>query len=108
MTSYPDACVRQLQTLEATIKKQQQRMKELKEKKTELRGRLNTWMEKHNVDEYEGYKLEKSEPKVKKPRVTKKRKKANVMKLCRDTGIPDPEDFWQRLEDIQTGKVEGS
>ena len=58
-------------------------------------------MERKGLEEYGGVK--KIQPKIRKPRVTKTRKKKETMKLLSQIGVQDPEDIWSRLQTITEG-----
>ena len=92
--------VKQLSNIDAAIKRLNAELKKARLKKKIVCEHLHKWMKKNGMEEYEGYKAEKLVPKKiirKKP----KEKKEAAIQLFSETGIPDPEGFWDQLQNIQ-------
>jgi len=97
----PDAYVRNLKDIGDAIKRHNAQLKILKSKKQESEKRLYIYMSKNNIDEYRGYKASKLAPKEKKPIKNKAEKKMDAIRLFSDTGINDPETFWEMFQNTQ-------
>lgn len=94
--------VRSITKLTEEIKNMTEVLSELRAEKKRAEDRLLQWMIRRDLYEFEGIKRSKIVPK--KPRVKRKPKKQQVedtMALFRDVGIPDPEEFYRELKNVQ-------
>jgi hypothetical protein len=96
-----DVYCRELKNIEAALKRSNEQVKQLRAKKKLNQERLYTYMVRHGLEEYEGYKLSKITPRPKVIRKKAKDKKADAISLFSQVGIPDPEDFWATLQSSQ-------
>lgn len=101
--NYPDGFVRQINSLDETLKKYNEKIKELKKKREFAHAKLSEWMNKKRLDTYKGISAKKPPAPRKKP-VTKKYKNQHTRKLLQDIGVPDPDDILERLNKINEGK----
>jgi hypothetical protein len=101
--SRAESYVHEINSLEPEIKRLNQRLKQLREQKKTAENHLYQYMVRHNLEKFEGKTLKKLTPKQKQTRKPLANKKADAIKLFRETGIPDPETFW--LEFQQTQKL---
>lgn len=96
-----ESYVRNLKSIGDSIKRYSSQLKELKEKKKLAEQRLYNYMNRNNLEEYGGYKKAKLAPKERKPVKKPAEKKSDAMKLFSDTGISDPELFWEAFQSTQ-------
>ena len=68
--NYPEACVREIKSIDEALKRLNDHVKKLREKKKTTQQHLYDWMVSRQLDEYEGYKAEKIAPKPKKIKKT--------------------------------------
>jgi hypothetical protein len=97
----PDAYIRNLKDMGDSIKRHNAQLKILKDKKKATESRLYSYMIRNNLEEYGGYKAAKLAPKIKNPIKKKAEKKSDAMRLFSDTGITDPESFWEAFQSTQ-------
>lgn len=98
-----DSYADNLEKIEVELKRIKTLRDKLLQEKTKTRLRFSQWMEKNNVKEYRGYKLEKIKPVEKKPvkRKPKQEKILDGIKYLRDLGVDNPEDAWLELQKTQ-------
>lgn len=101
-----EAYVRQLKELSSALSRLNEQSKKLREKQKDTKLRLAQWMEKNGHQEYQGHKLAKIKPKPKIPKKPPKERKHDALLLFGEIGIPDPSDFWDRLQDTQKYNTE--
>jgi len=97
----PQSYVRNLTSINDSIKRHNQQLKILRAKKMDAQRRLHTYMVRNNLADFEGYNQTKIAPKVKLPVKKKADKKADAIRLFTDVGISDPEillDAFQRTQ----------
>jgi|WetSurMetagenome_2_1015567.scaffolds.fasta_scaffold449112_1 hypothetical protein len=104
----PDAYVRNIDSINESIKRHNGQLKILRTKKLESQERLAIYMEKHGIEEYKGYKLAKIKPKQKLPQKKKKEKKSDAIKLFSEIGVDDPEALWEEFQRTQKYKLPSS
>ncbi len=100
---YGKSYAKALTNITENIKKINIEAKKLRNDKIATQKLLYEWMERMNIDEYEGYKRQKIKPKEK-PKIIRKKKKDKVedaLRLFRDIGIPDPEEFYAEYQATQ-------
>jgi hypothetical protein len=102
----PDAYVRNLKEIGDSIKRHNSQLKTLKEKKKAAERRLHAYMTRNNLIEYGGFKATTLAPKEKKPIKKKAEKKADAVRLFAETGITDPEGFWEAFQNTQKVALE--
>lgn len=100
----PEGYVRNLKSINESIKRHSDQLKTLREKKKAAEDRLYRYMSKNNLDEYQGYKISKLTPKKKIKRKPEKEKKQDAIDLFCQNGIQDPETFWEQLKSTQKYK----
>jgi hypothetical protein len=88
-----------------SIKKERKRLtfesRKLLQQQRKAERHLYTYMESTGISEYGGIKKSNIKPKEKVQRKKKKEKKRDAIALFRQTGIPDPEKFWDQLQSTQ-------
>jgi hypothetical protein len=99
----PDAYIREIESINDALKRLNTHAKTLREKKKVTTNHLYSWMKNHDIDEYNGIKIEKIKPKEKKFRKKEKDKKEDAIRLFTEIGIPDPEGFWSEFRETQKG-----
>lgn len=101
-----EAYIRQLKDLDSALKNYTLKMKQLRDQKKQVNSNLYNFMIKHNLEEYQGIKLQKITPKEKVKRKKAKEKKEDALKLFYEIGIQNPESFWESLQKTQKPKTE--
>lgn len=96
-----DAYVRQIEILDRELAKLNSRTRDLRQKRANSKEKLSKWMERHALEEYQGYKREKLVPK-KIVRKKAKEKERDAIKLFEDLGAPNPRELWLELKKTQT------
>lgn len=92
--------LKSLGEINASIKRGNKHLKDLREQKKKYEKELYDWMVQKGYEEYGGIKLKKIEPKKIK-RKKKSEKKAGAIMLFEKLGINDPETLWNELEKTQ-------
>ena len=100
MATRGDSYVRQLQNIDAAIKRLNLELKKARTKKKLVHENFYKWMNRNGYDNYNGIKASKLEPKQI-PRKKQKEKKEAAIQLFSEIGIPDPEDFWFQFQTTQ-------
>lgn len=92
-----------LKNMNAEIKRLNTQLKIMREEKKKTEERLYNWMTKRGIDDYCGFKRDRIKPKEKTilKRKPKKQKIEDALKLFRDAGIPDPEEFYMQYQGTQ-------
>jgi len=103
----PDSCVREIRSVEKELKRLGKQVKDLREQKKKAESRLLEYMKRNSIASYSGLHKELLEKKF----LIKTYKKANekreeAFRLFMETGIPDPENFWEKLRSTQKPNVE--
>jgi hypothetical protein len=102
----PDSCSREIKSLDAEISRLATQTKNLKQQKKRAEERLLDYLKRNHLESYSGYRKADLEKKfLVKKYIKEKEKKENAFRLFRETGIPDPEDFWRRYKQTQKPKV---
>jgi hypothetical protein len=87
------------------IQKELQRLniitKKLRQQQDQAKQRVYRYMVAHNLEEIDGVTLKKVAPKEKFPRKKKSEKVNDALKLFRESGLTDPEGFWNELQKTQ-------
>lgn len=100
MMALPSGYVREIKSIDETLKRYNKIISDLRKKRNIAKDRLVKWMQNHHMDEYEGFKLNKlSKQRV--PTKPKKEKKEDALKLFNEVGINDPEEFWKMFQATQ-------
>lgn len=102
--SNPDAYVREINDLTTEIKRLKEHGDNLKSQRKVKQSYLRKYMEKNNLDKYEGITLKSITPRAPSLIKPKNKKKQDAIDLFRAQGIPEPEAFWERLESTRTFK----
>lgn len=97
MSSY----VNEIKSIDAELKRLRERSSKLREQKQKAQSALYFFMKNNRHETYEGFKIDALAPKPKKSRKSAKQKKADAIVLFQETGIPDPENFWNSLQSTQ-------
>ena len=103
----PDSCVREIRSVEKELKRIAKQTKDLREQKKKAESRLLEYMKRNSITSYSGLHKELLEKKF----LIKTYKKANekreeAFRLFMETGIPTPEDFWEKVRSTQKPNVE--
>lgn len=94
---YPTRCVNTIKRIDETLSRMNVEIKRLKEDKIKYQKELYRYMEARGITELAGIKIDKIKPKIPKIRAKKKKKKDRIkdaLELCRDVGIPNPQEFY--------------
>lgn len=100
MSSY----VTQIESINKELKRISVESKKLREKKKMVEYKLFQYMEKRNIDQVDGIKKKKVEPKEKVVRPKKKEKEQATRELFWKMGVQDPDLILEKLKEIQSGK----
>lgn len=93
----------ELRKVEGELKHYNAKVNALRKSKTNLKLQLYNYMEKHNLQELEGYTLTELKPKEKKMRKSKistTQKKQNAISLFKNVGIINPEKFYEEFKNV--------
>jgi hypothetical protein len=106
MEKYGKPLIKEIESLKEEIKRINLEKIKWTNRKTKLETELYNMMLRQNVDSYGGYKRDKLKPKPKTPpkRKKKKEKYNDAIQLFIETGIPDPERFYEELQKTQKVK----
>jgi hypothetical protein len=96
-----DAYVRQLKDLSDALARLNSQTKDIREKQKQTKARFAEWMERKEIEEYQGYKLSKIKPKPRIPIKPKERRKNDAIRLFSEIGVTDPQDLWDRYQQTQ-------
>ena len=77
------------------------RLKQLREERKQTEFKLLKWMERRDLETFEGFKKTKLIPKPSKARKKKKDKVKDAINLFREVGIPDPLTFYSEFQKTQ-------
>ena len=100
--SNPDAYAEVIESIKKERKRLNARSKTLLAQQREAEKHLYNYMETYHVAEHRGIKKKTITPRSKIQRKKKKEKKKDAIQLFLETGIPDPETFWAKLQATQT------
>ena len=101
--------VDEINNIESEMKRLRQQLKNLKELKKIPSRALYRYMESHNLTVYKSIKIESlapPPPKLKKK--TPSQKKKDALKFFRDSGVGDPEAFYQQYLLTQKNELSGT
>ena len=104
-----DAYVQEIARIDEELKRISVHTKQLREQKARASLGLYHYMKSKGLEEVNNGKgvitINKCAPKQKKPRQTKPKaqRRLDTLSLLRDVGIPNPEDFYNELENVQKG-----
>ena len=96
-----DSYFRERQSIDAEIKRMNDRLKQLRQQKKEAETNMYKYMEANNMKNYKGIKIEKIKPKVPIKRKPEKDKKKDAVDLFRGAGLPQPENFYEEFKKTQ-------
>lgn len=99
--SQPEAYVREIDSLTDEIKRLSLHLKQMREQKKVAQRHLYEYMARQNLEKFQGHTLKSVQPRKPIPRKPKPAKKEDAIKLFRQAGIPDPEDFFKEFEATQ-------
>lgn len=105
--SSADGYIREIESISDALKRLNTKSRDLRKQKNLAKERLYVYMERSGITEYRGYKAEKLKPKDKPIRKKPSEKKADALRLFAETGITDPELFWQEFQKTQKCTIEG-
>lgn len=108
-----DSYIREMNSLDAEIKRSNTRTKSLREQRQRAKTNLYNYMVRHKLEQVSyGDKIIKIEqcspPKPRAKVKPKKLRTAEAIDLFRSAGIPDPEGFYTEFESTQKVKKEDS
>ena len=101
MASSADYHVEQLRKLNDEAKRLSAQLKIIRQHKHTHERHIYTYMQRHNLAVYKGYRLDKLAPKPPSKRIPAAEKKRAALDLCRMTGIPDPAKFIEEFKATQ-------
>lgn len=96
--------VKSINGLNETIKRHNDVIKKLREQRKIYENKLFLFMEKNNMEEYEGIKIEKIRPKEKLEKKKAKEKKEETIRLFTEIGVDDPVELFKITESIRKSK----
>ena len=99
--SNPGAYVREITDLATEIKRLEDHVKTLKIQRKRKQTYLKMYMEKNDLDKYEGITLKSITPRAPSLAKTVNKKKQDDIAIFQEQGIPEPEVFWERLQSTQ-------
>lgn len=99
--SRPNAYVREIKSLNAEIKRLNTRLRKLRAQRKEKQTLLHGYMEKNNLQKYEGITIKSIRPRSSIPRKPEIAKKNDAIDLFREVGIPNPEAFYAEFKTTQ-------
>jgi len=97
----PKGYVKEIESIKKERKRLNTESRKLLAQQRKAEKHLYDYMVSHRLDEVEGIKKKNISPREKAPRKKKKEKKKDAINLFRQTGIPDPEKFWEDLQKTQ-------
>lgn len=103
-----DAYVRQIKELSDALTRLNKQAKDIREKQKIAKERLAQWMERKELEEFQGYKLSRIKPKPKIPTKPKEKKKNDAIRLFSEIGVTDPQELWDRFLETQRYNPETS
>ena len=97
--------INEINSLDKEIKRLNDRLKQLRMQRKNASNNLYNYMNSHNIDSV-GYgkdsiSIKTVEPKTRKKIKPKKERKNETINLCREIGIPNPLEFFEKLEAIK-------
>lgn len=98
------AYAKEINGLNADIKKLKEQKKKLETEKKKVEGYLYQYMKSYGLEEVDGIILKKVTPKAKTITKKKKDKEQDAIDLCREVGIPNPDEFYHQFLSTQKGK----
>ena len=93
--------VKKLADLSSALTRLNTQAKDVRKKQGETRAQLAQWMERNGLEDYQGYKLSKIKPRPKIKRKPPKERKLDTLRIFSEIGVPDPDELWNRLQDVQ-------
>ena len=99
--SNADGYIRQISSIDEALKRLNGETKQLRKQRAIAKQRLYEWMKARGHEEYHGYRLTKIAPKPKIPKKKAKEKKEDALRLFKDIGVDDPEEFWNAFQNTQ-------
>ncbi|ADB03987.1 hypothetical protein MAR_ORF208 [Marseillevirus marseillevirus] len=100
MSSY----IKQIESISGELKRLSERSKDLRERKKGLEAKLLDFMDKRSIEEFQGYKRKKLEPKQRVPRLKKKEKDEIRLRMLEEVGLPDPRGFLEQMLKAESGR----
>lgn len=97
----PNGYIKEIESIKKERKRLNNQSRKLLAQQRNAENHLYTYMNSHHLEEFGGIKKKTIAPKEKLPRKKKKEKKKDAIDLFRQTGIPDPEKFWEDLQKTQ-------
>lgn len=91
----------EINSIKTEIDRLTKHIKVLRVRKKKSEMLLAKQMRQQNITEIEGIKLKSIEPKPRTKLKPKKQRRVESIQLFRDTGVPDPEGFWNKLQSLQ-------
>lgn len=91
----------EIKSLDKEIKRLNTQTRKLREQKKRAQSHLYEWMVAHDIEKYENISLKSIEPKDRRRQKPKKLRKNDAVQLFYQTGIPDPEGFWEEFQRTQ-------
>ena len=97
----PNGYIKEIESIKKERKRIIARSRKLFAQQKKAEKHLYDYMVSHSLEEVGGIKKKNITPREKVPRKKKKEKKKDAIDLFRQTGIPDPEKFWEDLQRTQ-------
>jgi len=99
--STQDGYVRQIKSIDEALKRLNDQTRTLRKQRQFAKEHLYEWMKARNLDEYQGYNINKIAPKPKIIRKKPKEKKEDALRLFTTIGVDDPEELWIAFQRTQ-------
>jgi hypothetical protein len=96
-----DAYIGEINSINSALKQYGKSCRELRKQRKLAVERLYSWMKSNRLDEFKTYKLDKIAPKPQVQRKKAKEKKEDAIRLFIETGIADPEGYWDAFQKTQ-------
>jgi len=85
----------------AEIKRINAGLNKLKKQKIQTQAILYEYMVKNNMSSYDGIPLQKVKPSKRAKQKSENQKKHDTLELIRESGINDPEQFYEEMKRLQ-------
>ena len=101
----PEAYAKEIKSIRQERKRLNTKSRNLLSQQRKAEEHLYNYMVRYGLDKYDDITLKSITPKKKISRKKKAEKKQDAIELFRKTGIPDPETFWEQLQETQSSST---
>lgn len=99
--SNPKGYVYEIQSIDKELKRLNQHIRNLREQKKRAETDLYNYMDRHNIEQVEGIKIQKIRPKERKKVKPKKQREQDAINHLRRMGFSFPEKFYKELKSVE-------